>query len=274
MHTKYRTNARSNAAFTLIELLVVIAIIAILAAILFPVFAQAREKARSASCLSNLKQLGLAAVQYSQDYDETNVQAWWGPGPSWSGGSYPGNQRWQDGLFPYIKSVDVYHCPSDASLVALRITPPGRVESNPDFYDSVSFPGSYAINNAYWGRTEWGSGEPGGIPTTPPAGAAEADIKAPASTIFFVDRRPYYAPPHNPGWDGWRTAEIAWSNQSDVDSTFYPNLNPPMLNNMPARHAGGVNASFVDGHAKWYKLDQLAKVNQQNIRPIFTSEDD
>lgn len=65
MHRKYQ-------AFTLIELLVVIAIIAILAAILFPVFAQAREKARQASCLSNTKQMGLAHLMYSQDYDETS----------------------------------------------------------------------------------------------------------------------------------------------------------------------------------------------------------
>ncbi len=88
-----------------------------------------------------------------------------------------------------------------------------------------------------------------------------------------MDRRPYYCPPHGCS-DPWRTAEIAWSNQNDPDSTFYPALNPPMLNNAPARHAGGVNASFVDGHAKWYRLDQLAKTNNNRIRPLFTSEDD
>src|ERR687895_617837 len=67
-----RQCARRNYGFTLIELLVVIAIIAILAAILFPVFAQARDKARQAGCLSNQKQLGLAWLMYSQDYDETS----------------------------------------------------------------------------------------------------------------------------------------------------------------------------------------------------------
>ena len=89
--------------FTLIELLVVIAIIAILAAILFPVFAKAREKARQSSCLSNMKQIGLGALQYAQDYDEIML----------SGSGYQGNdQNWQLKVDPYIKNKQVLVCPS------------------------------------------------------------------------------------------------------------------------------------------------------------------
>src|ERR687891_88477 len=99
-------------AFTLIELLVVIAIIAILAAILFPVFARARESARSASCRSNLKQIGLAAAMYKQDYDETmpfqvNGSAWtFHP-------TDPANQTyWGWFYLPYSKNQQIWACPS------------------------------------------------------------------------------------------------------------------------------------------------------------------
>ena len=92
--------------FTLIELLVVIAIIAILAAILFPVFARAREKARQSSCLSNTKQLGLAWMQYVQDYDEVVPYTYMGA----SGGLV----TWWRYLEPYVKNMQVYSCPSAA----------------------------------------------------------------------------------------------------------------------------------------------------------------
>jgi prepilin-type N-terminal cleavage/methylation domain-containing protein len=115
-----RRMRRRTPAFTLIELLVVIAIIAILAAILFPVFAQARAKARQAACLSNLKQLGLGLSLYVQDYDESlPIATSWGP--RWGPSDYKTNAQYvspfpdskQPGLLqPYLKNDPIWFCPS------------------------------------------------------------------------------------------------------------------------------------------------------------------
>src|SRR5579883_223959 len=106
---------RAQRGFTLIELLVVIAIIAILAAILFPIFAQARDKARAVACMSNMKQIGTATQMYVQDYDEriffrstTNVDST-RIHTATSGNSL----RWWNMLMPYVKNNQVYRCPSD-----------------------------------------------------------------------------------------------------------------------------------------------------------------
>jgi prepilin-type N-terminal cleavage/methylation domain-containing protein len=104
--------------FTLIELLVVIAIIAVLAAILFPVFAQAREKARQTTCLSNLKQQGSAVMMYSQDYDETAPLFFAdhrpyekSNPPTWGGVYY-----WYLLIMPYAKNIAIFRCPSANGL--------------------------------------------------------------------------------------------------------------------------------------------------------------
>jgi prepilin-type N-terminal cleavage/methylation domain-containing protein/prepilin-type processing-associated H-X9-DG protein len=96
---------KTQSAFTLIELLVVIAIIAILAAILFPVFAQAREKARQTTCLSNQKQLALGVLMYVQDYDETFPMSLYVQPPNNGFAVY-------DAVAPYLKNVGIFVCPS------------------------------------------------------------------------------------------------------------------------------------------------------------------
>lgn len=156
--THASTPRKSAQGFTLIELLVVIAIIAILAAILFPVFAQAREKARQASCLSNTKQVGLAIIQYVQDYDEqlpagrsvssTNSTMLITPGVGWAGA-----------VFPYSKSGQVLRCPDDAT--------PATVSTSATV--GPGYPVSYSYN--------FNLGN----------GAALASMTAPANTIVLTE---------------------------------------------------------------------------------------
>ncbi len=107
----------SRRGFTLIELLVVIAIIAILVAILFPVFARAREKARQASCQSNMKQLGLAIAQYIQDYDERYPDGVAANSNNWMNGF-----GWAGQIFPYAKSAGIYTCPTDPNRAKAPFT--------------------------------------------------------------------------------------------------------------------------------------------------------
>jgi len=103
---------RRRTGFTLIELLVVIAIIAILAAILFPVFAQAREKARQSTCLSNFKQIGLGMLMYAQDYDETYPPSRVAR-PAGSSDCVQKVITWKTATLPYVKNFEVYRCPSN-----------------------------------------------------------------------------------------------------------------------------------------------------------------
>jgi prepilin-type N-terminal cleavage/methylation domain-containing protein/prepilin-type processing-associated H-X9-DG protein len=177
---KERAMSHRREGFTLIELLVVIAIIAILAAILFPVFAQARDKARSASCLSNQKQLGTAMQMYAQDWDERY--------PNWrtlvakSVDNPNAKITWVENMQPYCKNKKIWVCPSDNT--------PGFSQTNP------------ATQNSYWLNAyvfRWS----GYSPTAPPS-VTMAEIRYPATTIVFCDG------PANDGQHVWPGPPTEW----------------------------------------------------------------
>jgi len=216
--------------FTLIELLVVIAIIAILAAILFPVFARAREKARQASCLSNLKQIGLAFMMYAQDYDECWGFTTWYDCYDTSNNWRPGAMGWAISLQPYIKNRQMLVCPSDAEkacfskpggnqgyfpmLQAAGYNPAS--DTQPDL--AAAFPLSYAAN-VYLGWSQNAN--------------AMAQIQNPAR-CFLVSES---------GKGSY--AYSVWY--------MYPGYGTPTRWEAGARHNEGRNYTFCDGHAKWTK---------------------
>ncbi len=200
-----------RSGFTLIELLVVIAIIAILAAILFPVFAQAREKARSTTCLSNFKQLGTAVTMYVQDYDGAYPLAW-----------YPGDDYGFDvALFPYVKSYQVYECPSN------KVTPrfwPGYKKNG-----LGPIPGSYAMNGDLAARSA------GSLR----AGLTESAVQNPADTIMMTEI-----------WDTRKAAKAG------PEHEIFTNTKNDVCERIPFKiHQGGSNYNFADGHAKWERVE-------------------
>ena len=208
--------------FTLIELLVVIAIIAILAAILFPVFARAREKARMASCLSNVKEMALGVMMYSQDHDETTPGAYGNssnpsgiarpPGPVTASTNW---WKWPDMIYPYVKNLQIFHCPSgfhsrcdyNANRRAMRAdhnTPGTKLATLPKPAETIGIYDSYGLSSC---------GLPHGY-RLDSNGSRKWCYGFPAVNAFEF-----------PG-----------------DNTYAHDY---------SRHNNGCNYSFMDGHAKW-----------------------
>jgi len=227
--------SRKQKGFTLIELLVVIAIIAILAAILFPVFAQAREKARSASCLSNQKQIALAFSMYSQDYDETYPVAvnTLILDPSSGIGT-----RWEDAVRPYIKGGNV------GGILTCR---------------SASFGAyAYSMNYALSGKGQASTNRPADTILTADAAQAlsqkNAVEKLPQSGPYFLYTFPGLG---EKLWINGTAPNFKTAKAGDPNATIDPTLadedTEKGVGLMRFRHNDGVNAAFADGHAKYVK---------------------
>ncbi len=224
-----------KSAFTLIELLVVIAIIAILAAILFPVFARARENARRSSCQSNLKQIGLGALQYIQDYDEMMMPAYTGSILAATGPV----QTWGDFVQPYVKSTQLLDCPS--ATVRVKINPntnPLRlcIEADPVAGCSTT------ENRFSYGMNAWAAPPVARGPGRNGVGIPLAAIDNASTVIYFADGGG--TNPFQLATGGTPPATVTLSNiRSQVDTQ---------------RHfdQDAINAAFVDGHVKYVKIPQ------------------
>jgi prepilin-type N-terminal cleavage/methylation domain-containing protein/prepilin-type processing-associated H-X9-DG protein len=241
------SRSRTPKGFTLIELLVVIAIIAILAAILFPVFAQAREKARQTSCLSNMKQMGTAIMMYVQDYDEitpANRIAGSPPLRLSSAGTPPcepgvAYASWHDLIQPYMKNFGVVRCPSAAlsdgyqplsGKTVRALAPPGGDPENLRWHYNINY--IFVRGNCQPGCKD----APGGAsyPWNPHCafGRSLASISEPADLIAVVEGR---------------------ASSPDIRNA---------IDNMRCRHNRGSTYVFADGHAAWKRF-------AATIRPKF-----
>lgn len=269
----------AGSAFTLIELLVVIAIIAILAAILFPVFAQAREKARQTACLSNTKQLGLGVAQYTQDYDETLPMGGYDVAPY--------SSRWYRDIYPYIKNVGILACPSEGrdtlNGIATNFTPKLDTGSNTATLVRPAGPnynGAYACDPNWFGYVSATTGRPFPL----------AEMKDTAGTFILCE-----AAQLNPDrvMNGKPDAlnPLNWNSDADVLKSADFQMRPPLARSSNGswyygytptaddsqtngngsrravpRHNGGLNVIYADGHAKWSRIDQFLGIPQYDVK--------
>ncbi len=250
-----RAIRKMRRGFTLIELLVVIAIIAILAAILFPVFAKAREKARQASCASNLKQLGLAITQYTQDYDENLPNSCLNTVGTW---------RYM--IYPYVKSTGVYKCPSNPNPNLDPADPTGG-----GHYDGRDWGPNPPSNTSGYGS--------GNNIQMSDDYAPLGDDNGMSTSAANFDQATLWPMPANNGYNGGNSGGGSASSHppvtlaalvrpanlillGEVTTQWYPGIGLEYDPSLWAGHTGSTNYLFTDGHVKSMKPMQTCTATE------------
>lgn len=240
-----RPRALARGGFTLVELLVVIAIISILAGMLFPVFGRARENGRRAACQSNLKQIGLGLIQYSQDYDEVLIADWYGStGDTHSATTPSADYKWNDAAYPYIKSQQVFICPSASGQAAVPYVYYGDLPGGGVSNDY----GSYAIIHGY-GPAGASNTPPRTPPVSHPAPGVNQTVKLSAAEV--------------PSATAWVV---------DGNGAFF--YDATTASTAVERHLETLDVLFLDGHVKALREDILRRTNAEGTMALLTIQDD
>lgn len=286
---QFRNSAIKKTGFTLIELLVVIAIIAILAAILFPVFARARENAKRTTCLSNLKQLGLATIQYTQDYDEyfepvqnkqlpepdglratqPDAKSWYSESSYYyDNGVYPAPVwYWADMLFPYTKTHQADACPHSA---ALRHLP------------------NAGLGDYYFDKVWVNYGAAPSVIAADGGTVKLSQLQKASSVFLYMDAQNGYLYNRSAGYGDYGGGDDyhnvsgiagAWGcvakpdgtgtdncgngkNYNDYNPLYWKMLTTDIVN---GRHFGGTNVCYTDGHVKWMSAKEMIRRSDPSL---------
>ncbi|HEY3267941.1 MAG TPA: DUF1559 domain-containing protein [Armatimonadota bacterium] len=240
MKNKYR-------AFTLIELLVVIAIIAILAAILFPVFAKARERAKTTACINNERQIGIGCMTYTDDFD----------------GVYPinrmqivgGTWTWKRAIYPYVKSYDAFKCPSVTNYMAINPETGAKGDESNTMTayrndPSQQMPASYGYSGGFFFETGSGTRRPRRM----------SELKEPANTLFILNTRMSY-----PDLGPWMM-----NSRCDVKGNI---VSTSKLGAFVA-HGGRIPIIMADGHVQALKLIQTVQPTDmwKSSDPLYNTQ--